>query len=349
MLKRLGHILLGSRSVPEGGTGEGIPSTGSGAPIAQHDKDSSSPKSKPFHYEPDLAHSNADNHSIQALSGINTDCTAIPVDCVENGVEIDTMASLEQDTICDLPADIVSIERACSGDITVGQRFANLTEARSACEKFAQCTIVQKSQKNHKFVIFSCFRSGCYIKRASSVPEELQRKKKTNKCDCKFVIKLKAVDETGFEIYDLHTVHNHELFEEAELSALGINRFIPDEVKARMLELNKCGVLNSSQIMTLIEDEFDVPVTWNKRDMHNLFSSVRNTQSESNEFAALLNKKVSTGWKTFVKLNEDTFRLERIFWISPKGIECYSYFHDVIEVDATYKTNRYEFLYLLTV
>lgn len=154
------------------------------------------------------------------------------------------------------------------------------------------------------------------------------------------MIKLKAVQDGGFEISEMHAVHNHELFEEIELAVLGRNRYIPEDVKTRMLELNKCGVLKSAQIMAIIEDEFDIPTTWNRRDMHNLFSSVRNTQSETSDFVALLNKKAESGWKMSMQLNEDTLRLERIFWISSKGVECYSCFYDVIEIDATYKTNR---------
>lgn len=85
---------------------------------------------------------------------------------------------LVQDIAISIDVDINQVERLCPGNLQAGQRFNNLTEARSICEKFAKCTIVQKSQKNHKFVIFSCFRSGSYTKRASKVPVEYQRKKK---------------------------------------------------------------------------------------------------------------------------------------------------------------------------
>ena len=40
-------------------------------------------------------------------------------------------------------------------------------------------------------------------------------------------------------------------------------------------------------------------------------------------------------------MNSETLRLERIFWMSDKGKDCYCKFSDVIEGDATYKTNRF--------
>ncbi len=40
-------------------------------------------------------------------------------------------------------------------------------------------------------------------------------------------------------------------------------------------------------------------------------------------------------------MNSETLRLERIFWMSARGKDCYCRFSDVIEGDATYKTNHF--------
>jgi hypothetical protein len=91
------------------------------------------------------------------------------------------------------------------------------------------------------------------------------------------------------------------------------------------------GVLNCSQIMTLIESEFDGPTTWSKRDVQNLFQTVKNLKAERHQFVTLPNSKVAEGWKTYMQLNEDNLRFERIYWILKRDKESYSYFDDVLE------------------
>ncbi|XP_078446338.1 protein FAR1-RELATED SEQUENCE 11-like [Wolffia australiana] len=110
-----------------------------------------------------------------------------------------------------------------------------------------------------------------------------------------------------------------------------------------MLELNELGMLNCSQIKTLIEHEHfpDVAVTWTSRDIQNLLQKSSSRAHETNEFVKLLKEKSNHGWSFNFQLNDDTLRLERIFWISRNGKEKYVQFNDVLEIDATYKTNRF--------
>ena len=135
--------------------------------------------------------------------------------------------------------------------------------------------------------------------------------------------------------------HNHDLFTEVELVQMPQNRFIPDKVKIKMLELNELGVLNLSQIKTLVDQEHftDVPVTWTLRDIHNLSQKASNRAHETNEFVKLLKEKSNDGWSFNFQLNDDTLHLESIFWISANGKDKYWHFNDVLEIDATYKMN----------
>jgi hypothetical protein len=236
-----------------------------------------------------------------------------------------------------------SMKVSCSAnDMRVGAIFKNAGDAKSSCEKFAKCPVTRQSAKKGKFVYFHCFRSGSHEKRPSQVEPEFQRAKQTNKCQCPFLVGLRRIDSSeSLEVFKLSSVHNHELFEEAELSQLPQRRYIPEQVKARMLELNRHGCLTCSQIILLIENEFeDVDVTWTKRDVQNLFQQRSNLHAETHEFVSLLQSKGAQGWDIQVELHEETLRLERIFWLSKVGKEKYSHFHDVLEVDATYKTNR---------
>ncbi|XP_078438771.1 protein FAR1-RELATED SEQUENCE 11-like [Wolffia australiana] len=110
-----------------------------------------------------------------------------------------------------------------------------------------------------------------------------------------------------------------------------------------MLELNEIGMLSCSQIKTLIEQEHfpDVAVTWTLRDVQNLLLKSSVKSRETNDFVKLLKEKSKHGWSFNFQLNDDTLRLERVFWISPNGKEKYVQFNDVLQIDATYKTNRF--------
>jgi zinc finger SWIM domain-containing protein 3 len=110
-----------------------------------------------------------------------------------------------------------------------------------------------------------------------------------------------------------------------------------------MLELHKLGVLNPSQIMVLIESEFsETTVTWTKRDVQNLFQAHANHSQEAFEFIELLQQqKQNNRWEVEIQLNSENLRLQRIFWMSARGRDYYCSFSDVIEGDATYKTNRF--------
>ena len=224
--------------------------------------------------------------------------------------------------------------------VSVGDIF----QSRQKCIEYAKCPLSQTSSKQLKFIRFCCFRGGEASMKQSSVPREFQREKRTVKCQCPFIIKLRLNQTSGvYEVYQINNQHNHDLFTEAELAQMPQNRFIPDEVKTKMVELNELGVLKCSQIKTLIEQEHfpDVPVTWTLRDMQNLLQRSFSKAHETNDFVKLLKEKSKHGWSFNFQLNDDTLRLERVFWLSAKGKEKYMQFNDVLEIDATYKTNRF--------
>lgn len=154
---------------------------------------------------------------------------------------------------------------------------------------------------------------------------------------------MRRCSDDAYEVYELRPEHNHEVLEEEEIAALAQNRFIPDDIQSKMLELNSLGVLSCNQIMTLIENVHfpNVSKTWTTRDVQNLFQSQSNRSFEANDFVKLLDEKTSAGWSTSIHLNETTMRLERICWISKNGYEKCQQLNDVLEIDATYKTNRF--------
>jgi len=165
-----------------------------------------------------------------------------------------------------------------SESFSIGIVFDSLENARQACVQFARCPLKQQSTQKLRYVKFSCFRSGSYRKRSSIVPVDEQRQTKSSKCGCPFFVRLRCVqssDQLHYKVYEISKQHNNDLFSEEELAVLPQNRFIPDNVQEKMLELNQHGILSCSQIMTLIEKQHfpDIKVTWTVRDVQNLFQS----------------------------------------------------------------------------
>ena len=62
---------------------------------------------------------------------------------------------------------------------------------------------------------------------------------------------------------------------------------------------------------------------------------------EANDFINLLNAKSIEGWETVLDLNRETLRLSKVLWMSKTGRDLSRQFNDVLEIDATYKSNRF--------
>ena len=62
-------------------------------------------------------------------------------------------------------------------------------------------------------------------------------------------------------MYELRNEHNHDMLNADEAAQLAQNRFIPEDVQCKMMELNCLGVLSCSQIMTLNEKEHFPDIT----------------------------------------------------------------------------------------
>lgn len=118
---------------------------------------------------------------------------------------------------------------------------------------------------------------------------------------------------------------------------------IDSYLQEKILELNAHGGLYPSQILILIEEEFflKLKVSWTERDVQNLIQRHSRRSPEASDFNHLQNERKNGGWETQIVLDNDTLRMQRIFWMSAKGKEQYGAFNDLLEIDATYKTNRF--------
>ena len=223
----------------------------------------------------------------------------------------------------------------------IGTVFFSLTGAKNAAVELCKCPVVQRSVRQHTYVYFECFRSG---KPKGAIGATTQRKAHSKKCSCPFKATVKKSVE-GYRVISIVGEHNHELYTEEELQELPQSRFIPQEVQEKIVSLFRLGNLNISQIMTLIEKEHfpDVKVTWTKRDVQNLTQKVSDRAKEATDFLSLLEEKSNSdeGWCVRCSICPETFRLNKVFWMSSAGRAAFQKFSDVVEGDATYQTNRF--------
>lgn len=123
-------------------------------------------------------------------------------------------------------------------------------------------------------------------------------------------------------------------------------RFIPDDVKERILLLRKAGV-NVPTIRDILKEEFGEHVTWFYNDLYNFIYNLENPQQkefDAENFLKLLNqiKEANDAFTFHTHINTDTQRLERAIWMYPDQKVNYSRFSDVIVFDNTYKCNRFK-------
>ena len=174
-----------------------------------------------------------------------------------------------------------------SNAFEIGTVFKSMAEAKLAASSFSKCPVTQRSAKQQKYIYFECFRSG----KAKGVTDT-QRKIHSKKCNCPFKATLKR-QVVGFEIIAIVAEHNHELYTDNGLEQLPQNRFIPDHVEVKVIELFNLGNLKINQMITLIEKQHfpDVKVTWTKRDIQNLTQKVADRTKEASDFLRLLEEK----------------------------------------------------------
>ena len=225
-------------------------------------------------------------------------------------------------------------------NIQIGSIFNSIDEAKTAIIMLCGAPVKKRSTDKEKFVIFSCYRTGSFETNVSIL--ERKRQRESVKCDCPFQVRIKKEGDL-FTVYRINSSHNHELLTIEEQEILPQNRFIPEDIKNKILELSKLGNLTTQQIMTLVEKQHfpEVKKTWSTRDVQNLVSGSFDRAREASDFINLLCcKRDEAGW--IVKSDLDSsLRLQQVFWMSSAGLKFCADYDDVWEGDSTYKTNRF--------
>lgn len=153
-------------------------------------------------------------------------------------------------------------------------------------------------------------------------------------------------------VYVVSESHNHPGMTQQEVNLLPQSWFLPESVRDALIRLNNLGKLKTSQIGAVIDTIKLYPheKAWTVKDLQNALLPHRPGKDEAAHLVRSLREKekLSPPWGFDFEL-DDQSRLNQAFWMSPEGLENYVCFSDVIELDSTYKTNRFRMpLFLVT-
>lgn len=189
-----------------------------------------------------------------------------------------------------------------------------------------------------------CSRAGVPDKKEFDNSKQV-RDRASQRWKCNFYVWTSLNTQSGlWYILNLDLNHNYTMVDQSHWHFMLAERFIPDDVKQRILLLWKVGV-NIPIIWDILKEEFGEHVTWFYSDLYNFIYNLENSQQkefEAQNFIALLIqiKEENDDFVFYTHINSETQRLECVIWMYPEQKICYSRFYDIIVYDNTYKCNR---------
>lgn len=214
------------------------------------------------------------------------------------------------------------------------------TPKRQKTNEFSEQEITTENMVRKRTLL--CSRAG----HADS--ESTKRNRKSQRCDCSFYIRASLDNTNGlWYIINMNITHNHQMVNEHYRFFMSNERFIPDNVKQRIVLLHRAGV-DVPTIRAILKEEFGDQVTWVYNDVYNFIyqieGSLEKRELDSEEFLKTLEqfKNDNSEFSYNADINEDTKRLERVIWMFPEQRMNYCRFNDVVVFDNTYKTNRFQ-------
>ena len=205
--------------------------------------------------------------------------------------------------------------------------------------------VKSKDQKIRKRTIL-CSRAGVSEQKLLDNTKHI-RNRTSQRCNCTFYIRASLSLENGlWYIINLDLNHNHSMVKRTHRQFMLTERFIPDDVKEKILLLRKAGV-RIPVIRDILKEEFGERVTWVYNDLYNYIYNLEGTQQkefDAENFLKLLSqiKEENNEFIYYTHVNSDTQRLERVIWMYPEQKLNYSRFYDVVVFDNIYKTNRFQ-------
>ncbi|XP_076915379.1 protein FAR1-RELATED SEQUENCE 5-like [Bidens hawaiensis] len=184
----------------------------------------------------------------------------------------------------------------------------------------------------------------------SSRPYYKRRKRPTIRCGCRAQIFLKSVDGLRFEINDFFEGHNHEMVHANDMHFVRSNRkltHVQQDIIYEMSTLN-LGPVKAFNIMRTKYEGFE-EVGATKDDCKNFKQSLTCYIGEYDAEMVVQRlsgkKKCCDGYSFEYTVNTNG-ELDRLFWAYDISKKNYLAFRDIISLDATFKTNKYNMVFV---
>ncbi|KAL4561965.1 hypothetical protein LXL04_034151 [Taraxacum kok-saghyz] len=208
---------------------------------------------------------------------------------------------------------------------------------------------IVNGKKCYKYVI--CSRSGKAEESSSnSLKVKEKRKYPSQMMDCRAKTGFKVIDDTGrCLVNSFEPIHNHELYTKSTVHMSRSMRQLDHYDKTLIWQLNKAnvGAVRAHGIVTGFKGGVDKQGA--KKVNYKNFERDLNCYMKDSDanlmFNLLENRADSIPGFSFYHLLEDS-KLRGVFWADSIAKRNYKAFSDVISFDATYRTNKYNLVFV---
>ncbi|XP_057793035.1 protein FAR1-RELATED SEQUENCE 5-like [Salvia miltiorrhiza] len=175
-------------------------------------------------------------------------------------------------------------------------------------------------------------------------------KKQTTRSNCQALLRVARVEGGPWKVTTFNKEHNHELLAKDEAYFLRSSRHLSDSKKSMLEALTSAGI-PINRACRFMENEsggLENAVFIRKDAYHHMDNVRRKSKMTDGDSMALMQYFVDKSNKEpFFYWNmqkDDDGRLMNLFYRDSRSGLDYEYFGDVLSVDTTYKTNKYDLI-----
>jgi MULE transposase domain/FAR1 DNA-binding domain len=240
-------------------------------------------------------------------------------------------------------------------ELVSGLTFTSWNEFKNWLDRFAlkegfdyKIRTSEKDQGIIRRITYECTMSGSHNPQVTSDPT-----KRRNACSsrvlCPWKLNVTYPKKSGVvKINSFNNHHNHPLTLIIHEIAPRFRKLTPE----MLVDIEKYviqGRMDSASIYPLLKHDFpDQPIY--KKDLYNAVYQFRQKNNPGNTDASqmlqqLLEwKDLEPLWIVKPRLEPFSRKLNSLFWMSPIQRELYSKYNDVVILDTTYNTNRFQLM-----
>lgn len=191
--------------------------------------------------------------------------------CTEYAIRPElNLPEVESDSECEPDVD--------GAEVDVGVRFPSLEAATAAFENYAShCgfTICKGNSKRDVYQELACSARGKVRNRKTPDGKKRNRQSIKHMCKCHVILRK---DKDEWVITTKNLKHTHPLLNPDEIKKVAKNRYIPENIRLRALDMYRSGE-TPAKIQYALEAELKEQCTWTMKDLYNMLYRERKEDS----------------------------------------------------------------------